>query len=280
MDKVGVLDPPRCSMVFSWLCRLKKPKAFRCKDQKIFDPTLPINSFWKNIVGIMKAIKCISWIFPQNKKTLQHGMLRISLSVSLYLKYMVIPFPLRIFSSQQWTKIIASLRDSSVKHFSEARLGVLANQLLGISSMVGWGGCSWWWWWWNPHFLFGERQVCAPPKKKTYACFWLFAGVKNQLCLCTILYPYLKNKRSVLRGFDVLFWRPHAWNHRLSCIWRSCWDTPQQKNKQMYIQKSKLDRKMSMSLSDDLSPKWPESSHVKNQPYPKTNLYKVGPSQA
>ena len=97
MDKVGVLDPPRCSMVFSWLCRLKKPKAFRCKDQKIFDPTLPINSFWKNIVGIMKAIKCISWIFPQNKKTLQHGMLRISLSVSLYLKYMVIPFPLRIF---------------------------------------------------------------------------------------------------------------------------------------------------------------------------------------
>ena len=149
--------------------------------------------------------------------------------------------PPQDFSSQQWTTILASLRDSSVKHFSEARLGVLANQLVGISSMVGWGGCSWWWWWWwwwwNPRFLFGERQVCAPQfETKTHACFWLFAGVKKQLCLCTILYPYLKNKR----------------NHRLSCIWRSCWDTPQQKNKQMYIPKSKLDRNMPMRSHESI----------------------------
>lgn len=50
-----------------------------------------------------------------------------------------------------------------------------------------------------------DKYMCPPPKKNTHACFWLFAGVKKQLCLCTILYPYLKNKRSVLRGFDVLF---------------------------------------------------------------------------
>ena len=183
-------------------------------------------------------------------------MLRISLSVSLDLKTWWYPSPLQDVSSQRsWTKINASLRDSSVKHFSEARLGVLANQLVGISSMVGWGGCGWWWWWWNPHFLFGERQMYVPhPQKKTHThVFGCLLGWKKPLCLCTTLYPYLKNKRSVLRGFDVLFWRHHAWNHRLSCIWRSCWDTPQQKNKQMYIQKSKLDRKMSMSPNPAMS---------------------------
>ena len=185
------------------------------------------------------------------KNPLQHGMLRISLSVSLYQKTWWYPSPFRIFLPNSGQKILASLRDSSVKHFSEARLGVLANQLVGISSMVGWGVRRMMLMMMEPpFFVWRKTSMCPPIKKKhTHACFWLSAGVKKNNCVyaqsCTPAWRTRGVSWGVLMFF---FWRHHAWNHRLSCIWRSCWDTPQQKNKQMYIQKSKLDRKMSMSL--------------------------------